>query len=63
MANGEYVKGVQVQILKTDANGQPTSHIERDPNGRLWHVEADKDPAQIREDEVTSLVTETHQKG
>jgi hypothetical protein len=62
MASGEYVKGVQVQILKADTNGQATSHIERDPNGRLWHVEADKDPVQIREDEVSSLVTETSQK-
>lgn len=63
MADRDYVKGVQVQVLKTDANGQSTSHIERDPNGKLWHVEADKDPVQIREDEVSSIVTETHQKG
>lgn len=53
----KYVKGVQTHILSTDKDsGQPTAHIERDPDGQLWHVQQGEEPARIREDEVDGLV-------
>ena len=55
----KYVKGVQTHILSTDKDtGQPTAHIERDPDGQLWHVRQGEDPARVREDEVEGLVAD-----
>lgn len=55
----QYTKGVTVQVLKKDQNGQPTESIERDTDSQLWHVSASGEPKSIREDEVSSLVTES----
>ena len=58
----QYIRGTVVQVFKTDSNGQPTSHVERDRDGQLWHVKAGSDPTQVREDEVSSLATEESQR-
>ena len=58
----KYEKGTTVHVFKTDSNGQPTSHVERDRDGQLWHVKAGGTPTQIRDDEVSSLATEESQR-
>lgn len=58
-----YVKGTQHTVLRQDQNGQPLEAVERDPDGQLWHVKSDgSEPTRIRDDEVSSLVTETSQR-
>lgn len=57
-----YVKGSTVTVLRQDTNGQPLESIERDPDGQLWHVKSDGEPVRVRDDEVSSLVTEVSQQ-
>lgn len=53
--------GTVVQVFKTDRNGFPTNHIERDSNGQHFHIVAGKRPVAIDADEIQSVGAESSQ--
>jgi hypothetical protein len=61
---GTYSKGTVVQVHRADRQGNPTSSVERDVHGDLWHVKAGDEnakPRQVRPDELDSLSIEEGQ--
>lgn len=53
--------GTVVQVFKTDRNGFPTNHVERDSDGQHFHIVAGKRPVAIDADEVQSVGAESSQ--
>lgn len=63
--NGEdvYVKGTQVQVIRTDASGFALESIERDTDGLLWHVNEGKSPVRISDDDARAVSAEAANAG
>lgn len=51
-------KGQTVQVNERDAAGFPTDSVERDVDGKLWHIREGEDPVQITDDEARAVAAE-----